>query len=255
MKLNLNKLTKNLIQLAALTLVVVGVSSITPQAIGAISPTGHDKNYEYQLVDNKCQVGDVVEYSNIEPNKDPSKVKGVNHYACIRLKTSDPKGYTLSTLTTNDSSINTCDGSTSHLIHGLGWICVKETDSKLWDTSDLVGIDNANGGESCQSIATGQVTCPGRQSDTASFGSACGSSTTCKITENIINPLINLAAGAVGIIVLIMIIIGGIEYSTAGGDQARVASAKKRIFNAIFALVMFLLLYVILAWTLPGKQL
>jgi hypothetical protein len=51
-----------------------------------------------------------------------------------------------------------------------------------------------------------------------------------------------------------MIIIGGIQYTTAGGDPnaAKVMAAKKRIFNAIFALIAFGLLYAAINFIVPG---
>ena len=49
-----------------------------------------------------------------------------------------------------------------------------------------------------------------------------------------------------------MIISGGIQYITAGGVPQRLDAARSRIVNAIIALVIFLFLYVILQWFLPG---
>lgn len=67
-----------------------------------------------------------------------------------------------------------------------------------------------------------------------------------------LNPLINLLSAAVGIVVIIMLIIGGIQYSTAGGDPNKVQAAKKRIYNALFALLAFIFLYTFLQWIVPG---
>lgn len=74
----------------------------------------------------------------------------------------------------------------------------------------------------------------------------------CNFVKDYVNPGIQFLAVTVGIIVTIMIIIGGIQYSAAGGDPNAVAKAKNRIFNAIGALVAFGLLYAFLQYVIPG---
>jgi len=67
-----------------------------------------------------------------------------------------------------------------------------------------------------------------------------------------VNPVVNLIAALVGVIVLGSIIAGGIQYSSAGGDPSKVAAAKQRIINALFALAGFVFLYAFLQWVIPG---
>ena len=74
----------------------------------------------------------------------------------------------------------------------------------------------------------------------------------CKIFKDYLIPAINLLTGAVGILVAIMIIAGGIQYSASGGDAQGVNAAKKRIANAIFALLAFAFLWSFLQWIVPG---
>lgn len=83
----------------------------------------------------------------------------------------------------------------------------------------------------------------------------------CDSTENCVNnnPLtqtiliaINFLSAAVGIVVIIAIVIGGIQYSTAGGNPNATSAAKKRILNAIIALVAYMLLFMFLQWIIPG---
>lgn len=73
----------------------------------------------------------------------------------------------------------------------------------------------------------------------------------CKIIDYL-QIFINVLSALVGIIVTIMIIVGGIQYSAAGADPGAVEKAKKRIFNAIFALIAFGLLYAFLDFIIPG---
>lgn len=56
----------------------------------------------------------------------------------------------------------------------------------------------------------------------------------------------------VGVVVVTMIIIGGIQYVMAGPNPQAVSAAKKRILNAVIAFVAFLLLYSFMQWLVPG---
>lgn len=62
----------------------------------------------------------------------------------------------------------------------------------------------------------------------------------------------NAVVAAVAVIIVIMITIGGIQYSTAGGDPGAVAAARKRITDAVIALVIFIFMYAFLQWIVPG---
>lgn len=67
-----------------------------------------------------------------------------------------------------------------------------------------------------------------------------------------INLAINLLSGLVGVIVVIMMIVGGIQYMTAGGNPQAVAVAKKRISNAALSILALLFMYSFLQWLIPG---
>ena len=56
----------------------------------------------------------------------------------------------------------------------------------------------------------------------------------------------------IGIVVILMIIIGGIQYMTAQGNPQGIAAAKGRITSAITALVLYLMMWGILHYLLPG---
>jgi hypothetical protein len=64
--------------------------------------------------------------------------------------------------------------------------------------------------------------------------------------------IVNFLSAGVGIVVVAMIIVGGIQYSIAGDNQTKVADAKKRIYNAIIALVVFFFIFSFLQWLIPG---
>lgn len=67
-----------------------------------------------------------------------------------------------------------------------------------------------------------------------------------------INLGIKLLGGAVGIVITMMIIIGGIQYAASGGDPSAVAAAKKRIVNALLALLAFIFMGSLLNFLVPG---
>ncbi len=63
---------------------------------------------------------------------------------------------------------------------------------------------------------------------------------------------INFLSIGIGVVVTIVIIVGGIQYMTAGPNPQAVSAAKKRITNAILALLAYFLLYAFLQWVVPG---
>ncbi len=72
------------------------------------------------------------------------------------------------------------------------------------------------------------------------------------IINRYVNPIINFLSIMVGLVVTIAITVGGVQYSSAGGDPQKVAKAKSRITNGILALLAFLFLWVFLQWVVPG---
>jgi hypothetical protein len=73
----------------------------------------------------------------------------------------------------------------------------------------------------------------------------------CSITDRLSN-IANILSAGVGVIIVIMIIVGGIQYTTAGSDPQKVAAAKSKIMNAIIALIAFFFLFAFLQWVVPG---
>lgn len=91
------------------------------------------------------------------------------------------------------------------------------------------------------------------QSDT---GGSCKdvnvTASNCDLVGQYLQPFINFLAALVGVAVVISIVVGGIQYSSSGGDPSKISAAKKRIFNAIIALITFLFLYAMLNFLIPG---
>ena len=61
-----------------------------------------------------------------------------------------------------------------------------------------------------------------------------------------------LLAAAVGVIAVIMLIIGGIQYSSSNGNPQAVSAAKKKIIDVLTGLAAFIFLYAFLQWLIPG---
>ena len=66
----------------------------------------------------------------------------------------------------------------------------------------------------------------------------------------IIARLIHTALGFVGIILLVMILSSGASFLFSGGDDEKIAGAKRTLFNAIFGAVIILSAYSIAAFVL-----
>lgn len=64
--------------------------------------------------------------------------------------------------------------------------------------------------------------------------------------------ILQLMSSAVGIVIVLMLIIAGIQYITSAGDPSNTKAAKTRITNAITALVLFMFMVAILQFLVPG---
>ncbi len=73
----------------------------------------------------------------------------------------------------------------------------------------------------------------------------------CRIINYIV-VLTNTLSAIIGIVVAIMIVVGGIQYSAAADNPQTAAAAKKRISNAVLALVLYLFTFAFLQWLIPG---
>lgn len=63
---------------------------------------------------------------------------------------------------------------------------------------------------------------------------------------------IRFLSAIVGIVIVAGIIIGGIQYSVSADEANAVNAAKKRIFNAVLALVVYIFMFALLQYLVPG---
>lgn len=70
--------------------------------------------------------------------------------------------------------------------------------------------------------------------------------------EDTVKNIINAVLYVIGILAVVMVIIGGVQYTTSGGDQAAVTKAKNTILYGIIGLVIAILAYAIVNFVI-GK--
>lgn len=73
----------------------------------------------------------------------------------------------------------------------------------------------------------------------------------CGIVDIVVT-VIRVLSGLVGIVVVVMIAYGGVQYSLARDNPQAVSAAKSKIVNAILALVFYLMIFGFLQWVVPG---
>jgi hypothetical protein len=88
--------------------------------------------------------------------------------------------------------------------------------------------------------------CPG-----AAAGKVQAVAQNCIVTKYI-KPGIQFLSVGVGVIVLAMVIVGAIQYSASSGNPQTVGAAKKKIINAIIALLLYAFLFAFLNFIIPG---
>ena len=65
-----------------------------------------------------------------------------------------------------------------------------------------------------------------------------------------VNLIINVVLGIIGLVAVVMIILGGVQYTTSSGDAAKVKKAKDTILYGIIGLVVALLAFAIVNFVL-----
>ena len=67
-----------------------------------------------------------------------------------------------------------------------------------------------------------------------------------------IGTIISFALGVIGVLCVVIIIVGGVTYTTSQGDSAKVAKATKTILYGVVGLVVCLLAFAIVNFVLSG---
>lgn len=69
---------------------------------------------------------------------------------------------------------------------------------------------------------------------------------------NYVKLAINILSATVAVVVVLVIVVAGIQYSMSGDQPDKLQGAKVRIRNALFALLAFIFLYAFLQYIVPG---
>ena len=67
-----------------------------------------------------------------------------------------------------------------------------------------------------------------------------------------VNTIINVILGVLGLVAVVVIILGGVQYTTSAGDPGKVKKAKDTILYGIVGLVVALLAFAIVNFVLSG---
>jgi hypothetical protein len=154
-------------------------------------------------------------------------------------------GTAVGSLNPDGSPIGTAVGSIDPTSNA-GNAASGSTDKKQQPAQPAISADQRCKESSSFNQSNGDCTL--QEADQCALG---GRGENCSINSKV-NSVTNFLSAGVGIIIVIMIIVGGIQYTTAGGDPQKVASAKGHILNAIIALVAFFFLFAFLQWVVPG---
>ena len=70
----------------------------------------------------------------------------------------------------------------------------------------------------------------------------------------ILNLVVRIMTIGIGILGAFGITVSGVQYLTAGGNEEQTRKAKRRIFEIIIGLAVYVLIVALLTWLLPGFQ-
>ncbi len=90
---------------------------------------------------------------------------------------------------------------------------------------------------------------------TQGAGSASGSGATTVDAGTIIRNIVNLLLFVIGAVSVVMIVIGGLKYTTSNGDASAVKSAKDTIMYSVVGVVIALLAYAIVNFVISSIKL
>ena len=67
-----------------------------------------------------------------------------------------------------------------------------------------------------------------------------------------VNTIINVVIGILGLVCVVVMIIGGVNYMTSSGDTGKVKKAKDTILYGVIGLVVCALAFAIVNWVIGG---
>ena len=114
----------------------------------------------------------------------------------------------------------------------------------------------AMGLQAAPTFAAGKVRCP--NGDEANNLTGCSDISTSNNNLNsnnlmtTLNTIINVVIGIIGFVAVMVIILGGVQYTTSAGDSGKVKKAKDTIMYGIIGLIVALMAYSIVNFILSN---
>lgn len=71
---------------------------------------------------------------------------------------------------------------------------------------------------------------------------------------NILNKVQDIMLAVAGALAVLAIIYGALQYATSGGDETKIATAKKTITYTIIGVVLIMVFYLILSFIIKGSS-
>ena len=101
--------------------------------------------------------------------------------------------------------------------------------------------------------ASGKVRCPdGTENTDLSKCTTIKNSLNSNDLMTTLNTIINVVIGIIGFVAVMVIILGGVQYTTSAGDSGKVKKAKDTIMYGIIGLVVALMAYSIVNFILSN---
>ena len=69
--------------------------------------------------------------------------------------------------------------------------------------------------------------------------------------EKVLSITVDIMTAGIAILAVIGIVISGIQYLTAGGNEDKLKKSKRRIFEIVIGLAAYVIIYALLKWLLP----
>lgn len=64
--------------------------------------------------------------------------------------------------------------------------------------------------------------------------------------------IVNFLSIGVGIVITMSVVFAGFQYITSRGDPAKTKAAVERVWNAGIAIFLYVFMYIIISWLIPG---
>jgi len=233
------------------SLVHQGIPVCSAEPIDPNTTSNYNTACYYGYISGAFRPREGTTYCDHSFPKKNSKADQYNYYPCTRGVN---RGVVARTFT--DAQLNTCGKYLKFLqpgesikAQGLLSNCLSNLSKKAPPKpAQKPAPKKTSKPKSTQTDPSSPATSPAFSEDPAI---KCDQSS-CDLIAKYVNPAIDLFSLCFGLIAVISLIAGGIQYSASQGDPQKTAQAKSRITNTILAIFAYLFLYAFLQFLVPG---